>query len=241
MGRESSSASRAGAKLGTLRVGRGVARTAKALPATLARRDRMGRRVRGVPRGAGRLGLVRGPAIGHAGPGRDQDRDGIPGAFDVDDNGNLVLDNVDRRRRGRARAAQAGAPGARGASSFAVFSNFHFDLSETLNANAGGVTDAQIDDAMTRAGSFVGLVFQVPDGGVQLDCGALSYCSAGGTGRTAEPHPDGAPFAGGDDHARTDRRLPAAHASRPRPRSAQATRSSSAWATARARTSSPAS
>jgi hypothetical protein len=187
---------RAGAKLGTLRLGRGVARTAKAVPARWLDATAWAAALRGVPRGAGRLGLVRSPAVGRTGPGRDQDRDGIPGAFDVDDNGNLVLDNVDRAAGGRARVAQAGAPGA-DANAFSVFSNFHFDLSETLNANAGGVTDAQIDAAMTRAGSFVGLVFQVPYGSVQLDCGALSYCSAGGTGRTAEPHPDGAPFSGG--------------------------------------------
>jgi hypothetical protein len=192
---------RAGAKLGTLRLGRGVARAAKPLPARWLDATTWAAALRGVPRGAGRLGLVRSPAIGRTGPGRDQDRDGIPGAFDVDDNGNLVLDNVDRSAGGRARAAQAGvpgpAPGGGDPNAFWVFSNFHFDLSETLNANAGGVTDAQIDAAMTRAGSFVGLVFQVPDGTVQLDCGALSYCSAGGTGRTAEPHPDGAPFSGG--------------------------------------------
>jgi hypothetical protein len=183
---------RAGAKLGSLRVGRGVARPARALARRWLDASAWATTRRGVPRGAGRLGLVRGPAIGRAGTGRDQDRDGIPGAFDVDDNGNLVLDNNDRAGRGRARIAQAPS----NPNEFHIFSNFHFNLDETLNANAGGVTDAQIDDAMTRAGSFVGLVFEVPPGTVQLDCGKLVYCSPGGSGRASEPFPDGQPFPG---------------------------------------------
>ncbi len=68
-----------------------------------------------------------------------------------------------------------------------MFSNFHFNVDETLNVNAGGVTREQIDQAMTRKGSFVGLVFFLPDGvdQAELDCGGLSYCSAGGTGADA--------------------------------------------------------
>jgi hypothetical protein len=78
------------------------------------------RALQGVVVGAGRLGLVphpskagggraagaraEEPAAGGAGagaspdallPGKDQDGDGIIGAFDVDDNGNMVVDNTD--------------------------------------------------------------------------------------------------------------------------------------------------
>ena len=76
--------------------GSGKAATAEELPQE-DEADAQG----GAPPGAGRFGLVRAAAVGAAGPGRDQDLDGIPGAFDVDDNGNLVLDNVDRTARTR--------------------------------------------------------------------------------------------------------------------------------------------
>ena len=60
--------------------------------------------VRGKPIGAGRLGLVRTAEPGGLnGPGADLDRDGVINAFDIDDNGNLILDNVDRTGRGAAR------------------------------------------------------------------------------------------------------------------------------------------
>ncbi len=61
----------------------------------------------GKPIGAGNLGRVKvgnGKAAlkGYNGQGRDADLDGIAGAFDTDDNGNLILDNVDRTgRRGK--------------------------------------------------------------------------------------------------------------------------------------------
>ncbi len=58
----------------------------------------------GKPLGAGKIGRVRigngvSPLKGYNGQGRDADLDGIPGAFDTDDNGNLILDNVDRTTR----------------------------------------------------------------------------------------------------------------------------------------------
>src|SRR5450830_1613488 len=45
------------------------------------------------------------------GPGADLDLDGVVNAFDIDDNGNLILDNVDRTGRGstRPRAGSSGA------------------------------------------------------------------------------------------------------------------------------------
>jgi hypothetical protein len=59
------------------------------------------RAVKGVPIGAGKLGRVAtGTPSGHRGPAGDLDLDGIINAFDIDDNGNLILDNVDRSGRG---------------------------------------------------------------------------------------------------------------------------------------------
>ena len=59
---------------------------------------------KGKPVGASKLGRVKvgngtSTLAGYNGPGKDADLDGIPGAFDIDDNGNLILDNVDRTGR----------------------------------------------------------------------------------------------------------------------------------------------
>ena len=64
------------------------------------------------PTGAGKLGRV-GTAkpMGLKGPGADLDLDGVVSAFDIDDNGNLVLDNVDRTGRGAAAARAASGSG----------------------------------------------------------------------------------------------------------------------------------
>jgi hypothetical protein len=83
---------RAGAKLGTLRVVDGYAVTGRKVPARKLGRGRPARARDGVPIGAGVLGRVRSRGVGPGGPGRDRDLDGIPGRFDIDDDGDLVLD-----------------------------------------------------------------------------------------------------------------------------------------------------
>jgi hypothetical protein len=71
------------------------------------------RAVRGKPIGAGKLGRVAtGQPMGYRGPAGDLDLDGIINAFDIDDNGNLTLDNVDRSRRGAGQPAAQLAPAA---------------------------------------------------------------------------------------------------------------------------------
>jgi hypothetical protein len=61
---------------------------------------------RGKPIGAGKAGRVRvARLLGYRGEGGDLDRDGLVGAFDIDDNGNMILDNVDRTWRGEMRPA----------------------------------------------------------------------------------------------------------------------------------------
>jgi hypothetical protein len=100
---------RAGTRLGTLRVLDGYARPRR----RVSPRRFGGRRAKaraGVPIGAGVLGRVRSRAAGPAGPGRDRDLDGIPGRFDVDDDGDLVLDVRERAtaRRGTRSATTAG-------------------------------------------------------------------------------------------------------------------------------------
>ena len=88
---------RAGAKLGTLRVKDGWVKPGRRIPSRRLGRGRAARARNGVPIGAGVLGRVRSRAVGPDGPGRDRDLDGLPGRFDVDDDGDLVLDTQERR------------------------------------------------------------------------------------------------------------------------------------------------
>jgi hypothetical protein len=105
---------RAGAKLGTLRVGEGFARAGRRVSAPRRGRGRPARARGGVPIGAGVLGRVRSRAAGPAGPGHDRDLDGIPGRYDVDDDGDLVLDVRELAQRAAARRERAAAAGSVG-------------------------------------------------------------------------------------------------------------------------------
>jgi hypothetical protein len=96
---------RAGARLGRLNVKDGWVRAGRRIPARRLGRGPRARARAGVPIGAGVLGRVRGRPSGPVGPGHDRDRDGIPGRYDVDDDGDLVLDT---RERGTARGRHRG-------------------------------------------------------------------------------------------------------------------------------------
>jgi hypothetical protein len=203
---------RSGGRLGTVKVKRGYG-VAHAPKRALDTR-RTARARKGVPVGARVLGRVAGTPKGSAGSGLDVDRDGLPGAFDVDDDGDLLLDNVDKASQRTLRQVPVGpptppvgppnpgqpplgppssapGPGAGSAGAFTLFSNLKLDIGLSLNANAGAVTDAQIDDALAR---WATLAISVPAGDrVELDCLGLAYCSAGGTGTTLA---DSKPFPG---------------------------------------------
>ena len=179
---------KAGAKLGAVRISKGYAKPRRKLSKRYVDRSATARAKKGVPLGAGLFGRVKAKADGAAGQGRDQDGDGLPGAFDVDDDGDLVLDNVEARSASGARMSAVPPPPPPGgvpgpprpaAQGFNVFSNLKLDLSESLNANAAAVTEAQIDAVMSTHQT---VAIQVPSGDVELDCGGLSYCSKGGTG-----------------------------------------------------------
>jgi hypothetical protein len=179
---------KAGARLGLLQVLKGYARPKRKLAKRFVDPSRKARARKGVPIGAGVFGRVKSKSKGVSGPGRDHDGDGIPGAFDVDDDGDLVLDNFERNPSAKLFEA---APVLRSASEFRVFSNLKLDLERSLNANASAVTDVQIDQVLQRTQT---LAVQVASGDeVELDCGGLGYCSTGGTGRALErgrPFPD---------------------------------------------------
>jgi hypothetical protein len=110
-------------------------------------------------------------------------------AFDADDDGDAVLDNDDPDSRG---------PQDPDTPSFWVFSNFHQEFEDSLNANAMTVSKAMVDAALVKS---AGLAMQVASSTatVELDCGTLTYCAAGGTGRLREPYPDGVEFPEGAD------------------------------------------
>ena len=161
--------------LGTVRLHAGFALAVRpaarrALRASFVRADKHGK-----PVGAGRLGLVgtgrpvKSAQAAGAEPGADPDRDGVPSAFDADDDGDLKLDAVD-----------SGTP-----SSAGLFSTLFLGFTGALNANAGATTD-QIDPVLSAAGNF-NLVFFFDTGalrgasasGAHVNCFELSYCRQG--------------------------------------------------------------
>jgi hypothetical protein len=173
---------KAGANLGLVVVRKGYASPARPLKRQWVDATKSAAAKAGVPLGARVFGRVRAKVSGPAGDGIDQDRDGIPGAYDVDDDGDLILDNFERR---------TGPLSVFGHHSFFegptpplkvhLFSNLKKELEGSLNANAAAVTDAQVNQLVAQTAT---LAIGVPDGGaVELDCGGLSYCSKGGTGR----------------------------------------------------------
>ena len=164
------------------------------------------RSVHGKPIGAGKLGRVAtGQPKGYRGPAGDLDLDGVINAFDIDDNGNLTLDNVDRSHRGAGQpvahlalavsslsAAAAASredrspspqptppPGPQPAptTEFRMFSNFKLGGSAFINVNIPGIGD--IDALIARyLPETVTLATQVIGGqGATLDGLGNVYCS----------------------------------------------------------------
>jgi hypothetical protein len=165
--------------LGTVRLRGGYATLARRLQARALGTASVRTDVRGRPLGAGRLGLVVGTSrarraqsgVGNGGGagGEDPDRDGVPNAYDADDDGDLQLDSVDN-----------------GAGSTAgLFSTFFVGFTEALNANAGA-TSQQVDALFAGENAF-NLVFYFDSGrfpggtptGAHVDCFTLVYCRRG--------------------------------------------------------------
>jgi hypothetical protein len=149
-----------------------------------ADRKRQARAEKGVPIGAGNFGLVKSKKTDGGAPG-DLDLDGVADPLDIDDDGDLILDEYDRK-----------SPRASGATVAAPRETFpdggHLKLATRLAAPAtaavnvnGGSSDAQIA-ASEQGWGQLGINFiGIDEGSAELDCGALVYCSPGGTGHVA--------------------------------------------------------
>lgn len=195
---------KAGASLGRLKVRGGYATPSAKQRGPFACSSFKAQAKGGKPTGAGVFGLTdKCKKKGSNGSGKDQDQDGLPGAFDVDDNCNGIIDNFESNTGRGARAASAGfdddpppgggpgsGPGGQ-SDTLRIFSNLKVDMEKSLNANAGTVTTEQIDNLVS---SSQGLAIQVVGGGtVELNCTGLSYCSAGGTGKNLSDSSGGSP------------------------------------------------
>ena len=167
---------RAGAKLGRIKVRRGYARVAKRPPGRWIDTAIRSRAKHGVPIGARVFGRVRSRAARASARGPDPDRDGIPNTLDIDDDGDLRLDNFESSARGTAAASISGSP-------IGPRSKFQLEVDKTVNANAGSLTRQDIDSALAALGHIS--VTRLDGDSQELDCGGLSYCSRGGTGRWA--------------------------------------------------------
>jgi hypothetical protein len=168
---------RAGARLGWIKVRRGYATVAKWRPKAWIDTERFARAKMGVPIGARRFGRVRSKPPRKRVRG-DLDLDGILDPLDIDDDGDLILDNLDSPATGSARTSRvSGKPSVGGSSSLTL------ELFRAVNANAAGLSDEQIDAALAGFGSLdLRSVGVEADAGtaVELDCGdpdtGLVYC-----------------------------------------------------------------
>ncbi len=166
---------RAGARVGKIDVyaRRGYAKVARTPASRWVDTTRWAQAKNGVPIGAGRFGLVRSTPPRHP-PAGDLDADGIPDVLDIDVNGNLVLNNVDRSKLAR------GAQAAVDVGPIAVKAFLGLDAYETANANSPALA-ANIPTAGSSGSRWLDIAIMAGDF-VELDCGGLTYCSRGGTG-----------------------------------------------------------
>ncbi len=185
----------AGAELGKVKVRAGFAKLKQELEREDTDRTRKAKAKKGVPIGAGNFGRVAAAPTGPPGPGQDLDRDGIPGALDVDDDGDLVLDNLDARAAAPTAARAGPAPSAPGPT-FNFDSQLSMGLSDTVNVNAAAFSPQDVDAAVRAFGVLrVGIL--PSESPPELDCGVddpqtpqpegLVYCRPGGTGTLLPP------------------------------------------------------
>ncbi|MGO9977141.1 MAG: hypothetical protein ACLP01_30930 [Solirubrobacteraceae bacterium] len=201
--------------LGTVDViaSKGYAKPAKPPRNSSLVRSRWAWAKQGVPIGNGRnFGLVKSPTkgTGPSGPGGDSDRSGIPNAFDIASGGNGVLNALAPRAQTNA-AVQAliadtgdqessspgggsfsgpGSPGSPGSSGSPGggsnwMSQLFLPMDETVNEDASGVSQTQIDS--TLQSNLNVKLLNIPSADlIELNCNGLSFCSPGGSGQASE-------------------------------------------------------
>ncbi len=203
----------AGAKLGnvTVKSSKGFAKVKLRKKWVEKKREALAKN--GVPIGVGNFGRVR---VKNVRDHRDQvpgdlDRDGVADPLDIDDDGDEVLDNLDRKPRngGQARVSARASDG--GAGDFHIRSTLGEggSLEGTANVNAG-MSNEQIETNLVD--NLVLEIEILPAAGdrfdsSELDCGqpqdntdpalgGLAYCTLGGTGERSpdEDTPAGIPF-----------------------------------------------
>jgi hypothetical protein len=198
---------RAGARLGRVRVRGGYAKVARRPSRKWIDARRIARARKGVPIGTQGFGRVRSKPPRASTPG-DLDADGIPEPLDIDDDGDLILDNLDSSTAGRRARAAQGACGPESIYCQDIVSGLHLSIEESVNANA--VLDpTQLTNLIDKAlRSHGGLGFDVRGGGIrELDCGkpqkrtdptlgGLVYCTRGGTAVASAGDPAAPPFPG---------------------------------------------
>jgi hypothetical protein len=179
-------------KVGTVTLKSGYASPSKALgaKAVIVKKAASAVAKKGTPVGAGKLGrvAVATSQLLRAGvkPALDNDRDGLPSAFDIDDNGNLVLDNVDRTiRNGSVRSVRASVT----SDGFRIFSNYkstspNFD--DVINANVAVPSASQLDASVNAK---TGLAVEVIPGAT-LSCTGQVYCPSSPVSLVAGPTGD---------------------------------------------------
>ncbi|MGC2374360.1 MAG: hypothetical protein WA484_10845, partial [Solirubrobacteraceae bacterium] len=182
---------KAGAPLGNITVnsaaGYALARLDQRAWKTRVDTTRWARAKNGVPIGAGNFGRVLSKPPRVSPPG-DLDADGIPDALDIDVNGNLILNGVDRSTVSRARASQAPQRLSYPRTSLVLTGGSSLQagvftpIGQPVNVNAPGLSEADINAALVNYGLLGVGAGNGPYVSGELDCGGLSYCSAGGTG-----------------------------------------------------------
>ena len=179
---------REGARLGDIVQRDGYWVLRRRLPGRFQDRRRTARARNGAPIGARALGLVGTVATGQTGRGQDQDADGIPNTFDVDVDGDRVLNNVDVQRHTTLsptspyRVAWLLSVGLKQSFLADQMGLTHGVAGFALNQNAkpATATTEQFEGLRDAAAKIRGmLVFTLPRGDevLELDCGGLTYCS----------------------------------------------------------------
>jgi hypothetical protein len=188
---------RAGTHLGKVVVHSRYAQVAHRLPRATVDASRWARAHKGVPIGAGRFGRVRSKPPKNP-PAGDRDADGVPDVIDIDDDGDLVIDNVDRSK---AAVSAQSVSATQGVLTGWIKAFLGGGVSFVANANAPSLVDA-ISRVLPESGFL--MIGTMPGDFVELDCGGanqstpraegLVYCSIGGTGKAQRPDGNNPPF-----------------------------------------------